>query len=519
MSEIKLTADGGGGSVSLKGPATTTGNEGVNLKLPVADGSANQVLKTDGSGQLSFTTQIDTDTIYNDSSLRRDLNTLALQTAVDTNRKAYNLTNSFIDQFEDETGVATKTNSIYAGEAYSTNNLVVTTYNFKTSSTSNGGQPEMLSVNEHGVQSTWGGVSQGSQTGNSWTNDRVLAFGGSSGERYSSGYINFAFDLAYDFTTFIRVALDANGFTANHSYGAYTGALAFGTSDINPGRHPTLSGSTIFRGPITGTQNITGGNLDGSDFDTKFFTSAAATELSSDSWTDENWYGGGNDHSYDASTWNAAGGIVRAYINNNNNSILNAWHGLIVTNDRSANTLTMGFIDGAYASTIRSGANEGKTTITNVPATGLAFFMAGNAQGDVGGGANYIGSVTGSSSAAAQSTGSYATGSINATGNFISVANTASSSRTKVSGVMLYKNNAGTANIGTDLKIYFTCNGGTNWTEAVSYTAGSDFSTGIKTIYLGETTCTAGTDVRYKAVWANQTDSKDTQLHGIGVNY
>ncbi len=70
MSEIKLTADGGGGSVSLKGPATTTGNQGVNLKLPVADVSANQVLKTDGSGQLSFTTLTDTDTIYNDSSIR-----------------------------------------------------------------------------------------------------------------------------------------------------------------------------------------------------------------------------------------------------------------------------------------------------------------------------------------------------------------------------------------------------------------------------------------------------------------
>ena len=99
-------------------------------------------------------------------------------------------------------------------------------------------------------------------------------------------------------------------------------------------------------------------------------------------------------------------------------------------------------------------------------------------------------------------------------------ANTASSSRTKVSGTFLYKNEAGTATVGTDIKIYFTCNGGTNWTAAASYTAGSDFSTGIKTIYLGQTTCTAGTDVRYKAVWANQAaGSKVTQLHGVGVNY
>ena len=84
---------------------------------------------------------------------------------------------------------------------------------------------------------------------------------------------------------------------------------------------------------------------------------------------------------------------------------------------------------------------------------------------------------------------------------------------------MLYKDEAGGATIGTDLKIYFTCNGGTNWTEA-TYTAVTPlFSTGIKMIRLGETTCTSGSDVRYKAVWANQSASKLTQLHGIGINY
>ena len=118
------------------------------------------------------------------------------------------------------------------------------------------------------------------------------------------------------------------------------------------------------------------------------------------------------------------------------------------------------------------------------------------------------------------SSGTVGSTTASATGTLIGSANTASSSRTKVSGTFLYKNEAGTATVGTDIKIYFTCNGGTNWTEAASYTAGSDFSTGIKTIYLGETTCTAGTDVRYKAVWANQASgSKVTEIHGIGVNY
>lgn len=52
MGKIKLNATTGGGSVSLEGPASS--NADVEFKLPVADGSANQVLKTNASGILSF---------------------------------------------------------------------------------------------------------------------------------------------------------------------------------------------------------------------------------------------------------------------------------------------------------------------------------------------------------------------------------------------------------------------------------------------------------------------------------
>ena len=42
------------GSVALDAPASTTGNADINFKLPVADGSAGQFIKTDGSGNLAF---------------------------------------------------------------------------------------------------------------------------------------------------------------------------------------------------------------------------------------------------------------------------------------------------------------------------------------------------------------------------------------------------------------------------------------------------------------------------------
>ena len=51
---IKLNAQSGG-SVALDAPTQTTSSADLTFKLPVADGSANQVLKTDGSGNLAFT--------------------------------------------------------------------------------------------------------------------------------------------------------------------------------------------------------------------------------------------------------------------------------------------------------------------------------------------------------------------------------------------------------------------------------------------------------------------------------
>ena len=59
---IKLNAQSGG-SVALDAPTQTTGSADNLYKLPVADGSAGQVLKTDGNGNLSWTTITDTNSL------------------------------------------------------------------------------------------------------------------------------------------------------------------------------------------------------------------------------------------------------------------------------------------------------------------------------------------------------------------------------------------------------------------------------------------------------------------------
>ena len=54
--EVKLFDSDNSNYVSIKSPATVSSN--VTLTLPDADGSANTILKTDGSGNLSFLIEI-----------------------------------------------------------------------------------------------------------------------------------------------------------------------------------------------------------------------------------------------------------------------------------------------------------------------------------------------------------------------------------------------------------------------------------------------------------------------------
>ena len=85
----------------------------------LAAGTSGQFLQTQGSGQNPVYGSV---TEYNDANILNDIATLALQQATQNNQSAYNLANAFIDQYEDETGVDVKTDVAYdaTGEYFST---------------------------------------------------------------------------------------------------------------------------------------------------------------------------------------------------------------------------------------------------------------------------------------------------------------------------------------------------------------------------------------------------------------
>jgi len=107
-----------------------------------------------------------------------------------------------------------------------------------------------------------------------------------------------------------------------------------------------------------------------------------------------------------------------------------------------------------------------------------------------------------------------------ATGNFTSTTETANATVSKMGVVVLYKNEAGTATLDTDLIVEVSADGGSNYVSA-PLTAAGTFSTGILSAKSNDITISnTGTAPKYKISFANQSAGvKETQVHGVALLY
>lgn len=333
--------------------------------------------------------------------IRQDLAMLALYNAVSDNRAAYNLPNSFIDQFEDDTGLTTQTNvdrndryefvaSMSSGAPYisPTNPSVNTAVSTSSPNLQQHGQtPGHIGSSVH--DGNWGSYFD-TQDGQNWQNGWLYEDYGSGNEKKFAQSALQLYGASCTGSYNVHASNDASNWTLIH-----TGAVGEFTTAASGSGTQTIGGLVYqFTAPATAYR-----------YWKMTFSSATSGSTSSNDWSEIKFYE--------------------------------------------------------------------ETIIAN------------------------------------------------ATGTVISDTQTASSATTKMSGVILYKDNAGTATLGTDLVISLSANGGTNWTEAASYgTVTPLFSTGVKMVRLGETTVTSGTTPVIKAVWANQASgSKETQLHGWAMNF
>ena len=106
---------------------------------------------------------------------------------------------------------------------------------------------------------------------------------------------------------------------------------------------------------------------------------------------------------------------------------------------------------------------------------------------------------------------------VNATGSFENNAITVSSTN-KMGAVITYQDNAGTNTLNTDIVLKLSADNGSNYSTA-TLTALPDFSTGIKMAKVNDLSVTAGTQLKYKLEFANQTNSKNARIRGVSLQY
>ena len=108
---------------------------------------------------------------------------------------------------------------------------------------------------------------------------------------------------------------------------------------------------------------------------------------------------------------------------------------------------------------------------------------------------------------------------VNATGSFEGATITAGASTNKMGAVITYIDQSGTNALNSDLVLKLSADNGSNYSTA-TLTALPDFSSGVKCCSVADLSVTAGTQLKYKIEFANQSSgSKECRVTGVSLQY
>ena len=426
--------------------------------------------------------------------VKQDLALVAFEQIRADNRTLLNMPNSFVDQFEDSTGIATLTQA----ERDTTDEYVASyTYGSKTFKNL---QVQLLPNDGGTIQSTWDTTNIYDQN---WTGDSLYKASNS----YTAGMIDYLFDVSkpFNFNLYSNVTKQTGGINAQN-YQAFSLFITTDTS-VAAGKNPQVGGNKVF---------VTKGSIDDANYG-QLSPDSMATYLNSGYASTINL----TNAQYGNNSYNSSAGSVTLNVNDANfglNSYAsgNAWTtmGIRVVNNPDTDTMTVHHLSNSDPTAVRTDVNN--FTLNNIPHAGRMGFFFGE-------GANY--SVNSehmslsSSNNNANGTQSVVTEGVeNATGSVLSVAKTAPSSVTKMSIVVLYKDQAGTNTLNTDLVAQVSADNGSNFTNA-TLAAAPNLTSDTKVAKSAEVTVTAGTQVRYKLNFANQASSKQCRVLGVALLY
>jgi len=403
-------------------------------------------------------------TEYNDAAIRNDVATLALHSAITDNKAAYNLSNVFVDQYENDTGIDALSNVVRNSAEYmwcaETNGLVTIP---------NDGTKLLLHFDGNFTDSSDNSVSS-TGAGSIATQTTTKKFGTHA----------IQFDGTDDKLTF------AGGSGTPFQLGAGDWGIDFwiyATSAHNEATYRTIYGH---QGQDSSNYHALN-HRNGTDFL----------------------------HSYndvlDTTTGDVrVGDFVHLLVQRADN-VLKMWVGGVLCEPTSGLALSKNFSTTNDFALGHDAANLYYTGYMD------EFRVSDYAPTKIAGDPLYTGNTTGNFT---PPTTPYSAVAAVATGNFTSTTETASATVSKMGIVVLYKNESGSATLDTDLVAQVSSNGGTNYTSA-PLTAGGTFSTGISIAKSNDITISnTGTAPKYKISFANQaTGTKETRVYGVALLY
>jgi len=486
-------------------------------------------------------------TSFDDNKIVNDISTLAIRQASNENKGAYNTNSMYVDVFQDDTGIDTETNtdrnaSEYISTSASTGGTVHSGFNgsrgFNNEDHPCGGG---AGSNANAVQVTGNNNNSeiphgGDGMSTDITGSTVYFGGGGGGAMYTDN---------------TRPA--GNGGKGGGGGGSHTGNSGGGTS-----------GSGDTNGLNNGANGGVGSNVDGGDAGAntgggggssghsigvggtggsgivivRFATSSqasysksggTASTIGSD--TMIQWLSGSGNFVPNANgsgrvlivgaggsagnglSGGGAGAEVIEYTSFQFTAGTTYNISVAGTTSQGAGNETVSGNDGADSS---FGSQTAKGGGKGYPRDGSASQSSKPNQGGSGASNNNSSLIT--HDANDKSSLAYAT-TTNATGSFTGNNITAPSSTNKMGAIITYQNQAGTNTLNTDIILKLSADGGSNFTTA-TMTAMPDFASGIKMAKVNDLTIgNAGTSLKYKIEFANQSGSKEARIRGVSLQY
>jgi len=410
-----------------------------------------------------------------DDKLVNDLSTLALREATQSNRVAVGTSSQYVDVFQDDTGIASHTTSQRSSDEYVSSVVL----------TSGGSLPTGTQFYLRGDGAN-GSTTFTDQSSNSISINNT----GSTAHSNNRGKIGST-SIYFDGDT-------------NLLYGGHTSNFEFGTGEFKIDMYvnfPNFDGGTnkvLFSHGGWGTATDYAGT-------TFYINSGEQLKLLS-SINDSGAHGGWRiDVASNALTWNN-----------------NTWYH--VSAARNSNGEIKLFRDGQILSLSATTGATGGTDFGD----GTRDWKIGFPSDSTNAGAEpmYLDNILITKGSGSGRSGNFTpdtlhygdTLTINATGNFISNAVTASST-SSMGAMITYQDNAGTNALNTDIVLQLSADNGSNFTTA-TLTAMPDFASGIKMAKVNDLAVTPGTQLKYKILFANQASgSKEARIRGVSLNY